>query len=236
MSERKTDYRTKKIRPTDRKTDCRKAIIDALTQGKKTFGNLLGETQMSRSTLAFHLKEMHKKGQVEREKDREDYRITHYSLTELGRGELRRQENIGALVSAKFLFPSPEEVEGLGRALFKLLEPSFRHLYLSLVDQDFMLLKDAVTYSIYSDTLLESKVSDYVNELAKLAASSMLSQLVLPLERKLVEKIPNISLVFELDTHIINKYLQHVEDETDEEHSPQLPDIRDFSQKHRQEG
>ena len=230
MYVRKTGYRTG-LSPKRRRTECQNAIRDALRQGKKTFGELLLEKHMSRSTLAFHLKEMHQKGQLERQKDHNDYRITYYTLTKLGRGELRRQEDINTLSSAKFLFPSPEIVEGVTKALFELLKPSIREYILALSDEDSKLLKDAITYSIYSENPLKNKVRDYVNELAKLAASSMLSQLAVPTQRHVIKKMPNISLVFKLDSHKIENYLKHVEDETGGERLPRLPNIHDFKKR-----
>jgi DNA-binding MarR family transcriptional regulator len=207
----KIEYRIG-VPPGQRKTKCETAIRNALRQGKKTFGNLLDETDLSRSTLAFHLKEMHKKGHVERETDPKDYRIRYYSLTSKGRGEVRRQEDIDTLASAEFLLFSPEIISGLTDALIKFLEPSIRQHILTLEEKDSNLLKECITYSIYSDSLLKNEVREYASELAELATASMLSEFVISTQRQVIKKMPNISLVFKFDKDKIEKYLQKVED------------------------
>ena len=230
MHGRKIDYR-RGFPPWRRKRECQRAIRDALRQGKKTFGNLLDETHASRSTLAFHLKEMHKKGHVERETDPKDYRITYYSLTSKGRGELHRQEDIDTLASAEFLLFSPEIITGLTDALFKFLEPSIRQYILTLEEEDFKLLKECITYSIYSDKPLKNEIRDYVRGLAELAATSMLSEFAISTRRDAIKKIPNISLVFKFDRDKIDEYLRKVEDEIRKEPLPKLPDIKDYLEK-----
>jgi len=224
----KIDYRMG-VSPQERTTKCETAIRNALRQGKKTFGNLLKETKMSRSTLASHLKEMYKKRHVERETDPKDYRITYYSLTSKGRGELRRQEDIDTLVS------SPEIIVGLTDALIKFLEPSIRHYIITLEEKDSNLLKECITYSIYSDSSLKNEVRDYARELTELAAKSMLSEFAIPTRRQVIKKMPNISLVFKFDWDKIEKYLQTVEDERNKEPLPKLPDVKDYPRKQKEE-
>lgn len=234
MQERKIDYR-RGGPPWKRTKESQRVIRGALRQGKKTFGDLLDETDLSRSTLAFHLKEMHKKGHVKRETNPKDYRITYYSLTSKGKGELRRQEDIDTLASAEFFLPSPEIIAGLTDALLKFLEPSIRQHLLTLEEEDSKLLKECMTYSIYSDSPLKNEVRDYASRLAKLTAKFMLSELVISTRRHVIKKIPNISLVFKFDRDKIDKYLQKVEDEMNKEPLPKFPDIKDYQRKQKEE-
>jgi len=188
---RKIDYR-RGFPPWRRKRECQRAIRDALRQGKKTFGNLLDETHASRSTLAFHLKEMHKKGHVERETDPKDYRITYYSLTSKGRGELHRQEDIDTLASAEFLLFSPEIITGLTDALFKFLEPSIRQYILTLEEEDFKLLKECITYSIYSDKPLKNEIISLVFKFDRDKIDEYLRKVEDEIRKEPLPKLPDI--------------------------------------------
>ena len=58
MRKCETDYRMGR-RPSSRRMKCQTEIRKALKEGKQTFGSLLRVTHVSRSTLAFHLKEMY---------------------------------------------------------------------------------------------------------------------------------------------------------------------------------
>lgn len=238
MQPRKIDYR-KGVSPRRRRTECQKAIRNALRQGKNTFGNLLNETDLSRSTLASHLKEMHKKGEVEREQNPKDYRVTYYSLTNDGVNELRRQEDIEALSSAEFTFLSSKAVAKLMDAFSRFLEPSFReHLFRS-VEKDSKILGECVTLSIYSDrpSLGNARIKNYVIELAELAKSSMLSRYVD--DPRYLEKIDNLTLVFRFDRDKLSQvkdYLQKVEAEMPA-HTPllKLPDKKNYLENKKKE-
>jgi DNA-binding HxlR family transcriptional regulator len=90
------DYRLGKG-PTERADSARRAILAALKQGKERFRDLENETELSRPALASNLKEMNRRGLIERKTDSEDYRITRYSLTEKGLKEYEKQKDIETL-------------------------------------------------------------------------------------------------------------------------------------------
>jgi len=238
MSARKIDYRVA-TSPIKRPTKCRNAIRIALRKGKKTFGNLLGETDLSRSTLAFHLKEMHKKGEVEREPDPKDYRVTCYSLSNDGMNELRRQEDIEILGSAEsslgfeeFMSLSSEAAEKLVNALTSFLEPSIQKFFFRSAEEDPKFPKKVLTYRIYSSGafLKNTKVKNYVREFAEQAKISMLTTYAK--DPRYLENINNLTLVFRFDKdklRQVKEYMKEVDAEI-ASHAPllKIPDKRDY--------
>lgn len=231
MSTRKIDYRVT-VPPRNRPTKCQNAIRKALRKGKKTFGNLLDETGLSRSTLASHLKEMHKKEEVAREPDPKDYRVTLYSLDKNGMDELRRQEDIETLSSAETRLSFEELVLPFGKAVAKLiessrrfLEPSLREDWFRSVAEDYN-LGECVTSSIYYDrsSLGNAGSKNYVSELAELAKTTMLSKYVT--DPRYLEKTNNLILVFRFDKNKLSqvkRYLQKVKAEMKREPLLKLP-------------
>jgi DNA-binding MarR family transcriptional regulator len=231
------DYR-KGIPPQRRRVEARQAIIKALKDGEKKFGQLLKETGMSRSTLAFHLKDMHKEGDVNRRTDPKDYRVTCYSLTSEGRRELHRQEDIETLSSAELIFPPPKMMAELADKLVKFLEPSIRQELLHLELEDSPILKECITFSIYSNKPLKGEGTDYIKSLAELATASMLAELAVLTRRRAIrqfKKIPNLTLVFRFNRTKIEEYLRKVEAEIDKEPLPKLPDRRKYVKKKKEE-
>ena len=93
------DYRVG-IEPTRRPLEIKGSIKRALKTGKMTFSDLLKETRASRSALASHLKEMYRDGEIKKEEDPEDLRITYYSLTGRGKDFLEREELYEAIVNS----------------------------------------------------------------------------------------------------------------------------------------
>jgi DNA-binding MarR family transcriptional regulator len=235
MPDFKTDYR-KGVPPWRRIKECQKAIRNALKQSKKTFGNLLEETGLSRSTLAFHLKEMYKQGHVDREMDLTDYRVTYYSLTEKGKGEIHKQEDVDTLAFAsEFLFPPPEVTARLADAIVKFLKPSIREYVLTLKKEDVRFFKECVTYSVYSDEPLKNEVKNHVERLAEQAAKSILFELVESAQKCEIDQAPKISLVFKFEWNKINEFLQKVEKQLHTEPLPKLPDIENYLKKQKAE-
>lgn len=230
------DYR-RRFPPTQRKVELQAAIRKALKGGKKTFSELLKEIDSSRSALASHLKDMYKKGEVERETDPEDYRITHYSLTATGRNELHRQADIETISSAEFAelgFPPPKVMAELVDKLIKFLEPSLRHYALDLEGNDAGILKECIRTSFYWDKSLKDADKNYVKRLAELAAASMLAEFV-TLRRKealrKLKKISDLAILFRFNTAKIDEYLRRVESEMNKEPILKLPDIKDYPKK-----
>ena len=226
------DYR-RGSSPTGRKVELQAAIRKTLKGGKKTFSELLKETDSSRSALASHLKDMNKKGEVKRETDPEDYRITHYSLTATGRNELNRQVDIETISSGKleeFLFPPPEAIAEFAKKLIKFLEPSLQHYLLDPEGNYAGILKECIRTSFYWDKSLKDADKNYVKKLAELAATSMLAEFV-TLRRKeafKLKKISNLAILFRFDTAKIDEYLRRVESEMNKGPMLKLPDIRNY--------
>jgi len=93
------DYRVG-IEPARRPAKIKECIRRAVKSREMTFSDLLKETRASRSALAYHLKEMYKEGEIKKEEDSEDLRITYYSLTDKGRDSLERDELYEALINS----------------------------------------------------------------------------------------------------------------------------------------
>lgn len=186
MSHLKKDYR-KGFSPRRRTTECQKAIRNALRQGKKTFGNLLDETGLGRPTLAFHLKEMHKKGELRRETDPKDYRITYYSLTNKGRDELHRQDDIETITLGSIVV---KRVGGQSASGLSYLE-------------DAEVLR-CIAYSVYSSQRLKTTEKNFVKVLAHEAAVSILDRFARGDAMSRFKKIPNLTFIFRLGSETEN--------------------------------
>jgi DNA-binding MarR family transcriptional regulator len=224
----------KGIPPLRRRMEARQAIIKALRDGEKTFGQLLNETGMSRSTLSFHLKNMHKNREVNRRTDTKDYRVTCYSLTSKGSIELHRQEDIETLSSGELMFPPPKMMAELADRLVEFLKPAIQQELLHMEMKDSPVLKECITFSIYSNKPLKGEGKDYVESLAELATASMLVELAILTRRRAIrqfKQIPDLRLVFRLNRTKIEEYLRKVEAEIDKEPLPKLPDIKKYAKK-----
>lgn len=117
------DYRVRTA-PTDRPAAIEGSIKRALRAARKTFGDLLKETGASRSALAFHLKELYKRGVVAREENPKDLRLTYYSLTDAGRWELAKEELCSSIVEAsnsKLVKPGSELEAEILRMLLRMV-------------------------------------------------------------------------------------------------------------------
>jgi DNA-binding MarR family transcriptional regulator len=226
----KIDYR-KGLSPSRRTKECWNVIRNTLKQGKKTFADLVRETGLSRSTLAFHLKEKTRHGFLWKETDQDDCRIKYYSLTPKGIRDLRRQEDINYVASAASLLFPLENSERLAAALIEFFGPSVRKYLLDLGEKDFGLLREGITYSIYSDSPMKKEVEDYARKLAERAFASIMSEFAIPLRRDVTKKLPKISIVFRFNWAKIDEYLQKFEDENNKETLPKLPDIKDYLEK-----
>lgn len=218
--------------------EARQAIRKALKDGEKKFGQLLKETSLSRSTLAFHLKDMHKKGVVNRRTDSKDYRVTHYSLTSKGKKELHRQEDIEVLSSGFSLLPTPEAYAALQEAFVKFLEPVMREH--ALESEDAEKLEECITYSVYFKKPLKDSQKNYITTLLESATTSLLRELVLPRRRvidqfKKIPKTPNFTLVVRFNGPKIEEVVRKIEIEADEEPLPKLPDKREYLKKRKRE-
>lgn len=77
--------------PRDAKIDSEKRILESLTNGKKTYNQLLGETKLSEPTLAARLKELEKKHKIMCETNPDDRRSKLYSLTPKGISDLQKK-------------------------------------------------------------------------------------------------------------------------------------------------
>lgn len=218
----KIEYR-KRLPPESRKLKAEYAIREALKSRKKTFSELLDETDLSRPTLASHLKKMHKEGAVRREKDSKDYRVTYYSLTNKGRDEFHRQEDIKTLtvgsshlvvrrVDGRLSISGPPELlpRELGVEANQFLQPSIRHDWMD--EEDAKTLRECMTYSVYSSKRLRNVDKNYVKVLAELAAASVLNSFALQTRGRAIhrfEKIPNLTFLFRLDSDKFREFLRN---------------------------
>jgi DNA-binding MarR family transcriptional regulator len=132
---RKKDFR-RGDRASLRKDEAQSAIRKALSYGEACFGDLLEKTGLSRPALASNLKEMHRKREIERRKDHEDYRITHYSLTAKGTKAYEKQKDLDSLRDMEAL-----SMTGL----------------MNIIKASMMNLMDAVTYVCESPQLVVSR-------------------------------------------------------------------------------
>lgn len=97
-----------------RTADAKKAILDTLSQGDVPFEVIRTKTGLSRPALASNLKWLHKHRMVKRRVEQTDYRVKPYSITDLGRQCLAKQnyiKNIEAMGSSL----SGEDAMGLLR-------------------------------------------------------------------------------------------------------------------------
>ena len=215
----------------------RLAIKRALEEEDKTFSKLLEETGLSRSALAFHLKEMHKEEDVERRTDPNDYRITYYSLTSKGRGELQREEDI-EVISSWSVLPTPKTYAALYEAVIKSREPATREHILE--NEEAKNLREYITYSVYSKKPLKDAEKNNLARALESATTSFLRNLILPPKRvadqfKKKPKIPNFTLVVRFNAPKIEEYKRKIEIEANKEPLQRLPDTRDCLGKRKRE-
>ncbi len=76
----------------------RKAILAAVRPNSPaTFGTLLEQTGLARSTLAKHLKDLCRNSELTKEESREDARIVYYSLSSKGENSYLKEDTISGL-------------------------------------------------------------------------------------------------------------------------------------------
>lgn len=222
-----TDYR-RGLRASRRRVASHQAVRKSLKSGRKKFSELLKETGLSRSTLAFHLKEMSVNGEVEREADPDDYRITFYRLREVWNAEIQREEDIEALNSMDIAYSiPPEAISGFVQEVAKFLEPSFREHFLrtSKLTES---LEEYISYSVYASGRVRGKPGKSgLGEVAKQGALSMLSELVST--PRCLEKTPDFNIVFRFNKAKIRDLVQKLQEEKEtSEDDLKLPNIGDY--------
>lgn len=222
-----TDYR-RGLRASRRRVASRQAIRKSLKSGRKKFSELLNETGLSRSTLAFHLKEMSVNGEVERESNPKDYRITFYQLNEMWNAEIQKEEDIEALNSMEIAYSiPPEAITDFVKEAAKFLEPSFREHFLrtnKLVES----LEEYISYSVYAGRRIRGKLErSGLGKVATQGALSMLSELLSTPER--LEETLDFNIIFRFNKEKISGLAQKLQKEVQApDDSVKLPDIKSY--------
>jgi DNA-binding MarR family transcriptional regulator len=224
----KPDYR-KGQSALRRKNSSHWAIIIALKNGRKTFSQLLKETALSRSTLASHLKEMVAKGEVEREADTTDYRITYYRLKNYAwSSELQKEEDVHAIDSMEIVYSiPPEAISNFFRKLADFLEPSLRE-YIIRIEAD-KSLTNYVSYSIYVGSSESRAIGNNLGKIAEKGVLAMLSEIVKAPE--LLDQSSDFTIVFRFNKKKITELIQKLENERKSNEGKELlkfPDISDY--------
>jgi len=90
---------------SERFAEARRRIREALySERKATFGRLLERTGLAKPTLARHLKELRREGEVVKEESPEDARVVYYSLTPKGESSYMKGKVIRSLQTAPLGF------------------------------------------------------------------------------------------------------------------------------------
>lgn len=223
-----TDYR-KGLRASRRRVASRQAIRKSLKGERKQFSELLKETGLSRSTLAFHLKEMSVNGEVERESNPKDYRITFYRLNEMWNAEIQKEEDIEALNSMEIAYSiPPEAISDFVHGIAEFLKPSLREYFLR-TDKLIESLKEYVSYSVYASGHLRGKSGKIgLGEVAKQGALSMLSELLST--PKNLERTSDFNIIFRFNKAKIRDLAESLQKERQASRNDlKLPKIEDYA-------
>jgi DNA-binding MarR family transcriptional regulator len=191
------------------------AIGNVLRQGERTFSELLEATGLSRSALAFHLKKMHTEGEVSRRMYPKDFRVTFYSLTDKGRSKLHKHEDIVFLGSAKFNVKedgftalSSEDFSEVAKGIAEALQHVFKKGLIACIwGPSESLLKECVSFSIYSKNKLNIKALKTAKRLAEIAKSAMLAGIGSSSSSEL-NNTPSFTIVFRVNKDKMNEYLK----------------------------
>ena len=86
------------VPPLDRPAQVRRDILQAVrSNGEVTFGRLKDDTGLAKSTLAKHLKELRRKGELVKEESPEDARVVYYSLSLTGQYSCIKEDIVSGL-------------------------------------------------------------------------------------------------------------------------------------------
>jgi len=202
--------------PSERRECAEILIREALSDGQKSFSELLTLTNLSRTALANNLKQMYRRREVTKEMSFKDFRVTYYSLTKKGETLLHKQREIAALNSKTFkarnedfTVLSPEDVSKIVGATVD----AFLALQSKVICQIYPLgrsrelLRQCVSFSVFSDETKSNEKLETIMKVAESAKSAMLGAMEVLNETDL-QRISNYAIIFRFDKDKINEYLR----------------------------
>ena len=205
--------------PFERRESAEILIREALRNGKKSFGELLTLTNLSRTALANNLKRMYRRREVTKEVSPKDFRVTYYLLTKKGEALLYKQQEIATLNSKTFkarredfTVLSPEDVSKIVgatvNAFLALQGKVLCEIY--PLGRSRELLKQCVSFSIFSDEAGSDGSLETVTKVAESAKSAMLGAMEVLNESDL-RRISKYAVVFRFDKDKVDEYLRTYE-------------------------
>ena len=193
MKRMKKDYRKGSSSSYGRKMAAHYAIRQSLERGQRTFSELLSETGLGRSTLAFHLKGMFNKREVDKITDPKDCRITIYNLKRTTwTPELQKEYDIETINSMKAQAGITSEflkslTKNLPPLLLLPLVAETRNESIELSE----LVKEHMNYSIYSTR--PGKDGNNMEQIGEKAALASMKELLL--EPRHLEELSDFCIV-----------------------------------------
>lgn len=221
----------------ERRQSAQNLIIEALLDGKKKFKELREITGLSEPALASNLKELHRNGDVIREVDPNDFRVTYYSLTPNGLKRAQQQEDLVFLGNSRldvkaddFAALASDDVVKIARGIVYALKYTFQKGLICAIERvlDYV-PPECVSFSIYSG---KGSVPKSVRRLAEVAKSALLVEMATLNQRELT-KLSNVGIVFRFNIDKIDSYMKTLLDTHTRRKKEviKLPDIRDYMQK-----